>query len=301
MTRRSPQTAAERDQYFTSPEAVALCLDAYLPIVQQAGGDLERVWFVEPSAGGGAFLQALKDLNLKAWGGDIEPQHPEVALHDFLVDPLPKRPAKARFTAVVGNPPFGRKAVLATSFINRSLELAPLVGFVVPLMLRKWSAQNLVVPQARLILDETLPEDAFLFMGKPYKLRCCFQVWTSLLQDKLAQQDLRLKAPPPVNDPDFSAWQFNCTPEALKYFDYEWDFAVLRQGFGDFSHQHSPRERDTLDRRKQWIFIKAHSPEALAVLRSIDYEQLARRNTGTLGFGKADLVQAYRDKKNGNS
>jgi hypothetical protein len=299
MNRPTPQSAAERDQYFTSPEAVELCLDAFLPIVRQVWGDPAQGWFVEPSAGDGAFLQALKGLGLNTWGGDIEPQHPSILRHDFLAQPLPKPPGKPRFTAVIGNPPFGRKAVLATAFINRSLELSPLVGFVVPLMLRKWSAQSLVVPSARLVLDETLPENAFLFMGKPYRLRCCFQIWTSLDLEQLPHKNLRLLAAPPVNDPDFSAWQFNCTPEALKYFDYEWDFAVLRQGFGDFSHQHSPRERATLDRRKQWIFIKAHTPEALAILRSIDYEQLARRNTGTLGFGKADLVQAYRAKKNG--
>lgn len=287
------QTAADRDQYFTSPTAALLCLDAFVPLAARAFGDLARVWFVEPSAGGGVFLEALAAQGHRAWGGDIEPQHPRVTRHDFLTDPLPSRPRGFRHTAVLGNPPFGRKAALATAFVNRALDAGPLAGFVVPMQLRKWSAQRQVRSDARLVLDETLPEDSFLFLGKPYRLRCCFQAWTTLDAAALPGTDLRLAGAPPTTHPDFSAWQFNCTPEALKYFDYDWDFAVLRQGFGDFTHQHAPRERAALDRRKQWIFLKAHSPEALARLRSIDYAQLARRNTGTPGFGKADLVEAY--------
>ena len=290
----TPQSAAERDQYFTSPEAVALCMEAFLPLVERAfQAPVNQVWFVEPSAGNGAFLEALAQAGLSAWGGDIEPQHPRVEHHDFLAQPSPDRPSSLGHTAVIGNPPFGKKATLAVAFVNKALSMAPLVGFVVPLQLRKWSAQKGISTNARLLLDETLPESSFLFLGKPYKLRCCFQVWTTLEEVELSGTNLRLQQAPATQHPDFSAWQFNCTPEALKYFDYNWDFAVLRQGFGDFSHQHSPRERDALDRRKQWIFIKANTPEALALLRSIDYQALARRNSGTLGFGKADLVQAY--------
>ena len=77
------------------------------------------------------------------------------------------------------------------------------------------------------------------------------------------------------------------------FFDYEWDFAVLRQGFGDFTVLHAPENKQTLDRRKQWIFIKAKTPQALAVLRGLDFQALSHRNTGTPGFGKADLVHAY--------
>ena len=92
MNRPTPQSAAERDQYFTSPEAVELCLDAFLPIVRQVWGDPAQGWFVEPSAGDGAFLQALKGLGLNTWGGDIEPQHPSILRHDVLAQPLPKPP-----------------------------------------------------------------------------------------------------------------------------------------------------------------------------------------------------------------
>ena len=293
----TPQTAAERDQYYTSPRVAASCLDIFLPLVSAGLGPLEEVGFVEPSAGGGVFVEALESRGHAVWAGDIDPQHRRVNAHDFLKDPFPQRPRGMKASCVVGNPPFGRKAALAVAFINRSLEHAPLVGFVVPIQLRKWSAQGLVNPTARLVLDQTLPEDAFLFMGKPYRLRSCFQVWTTLPPERLGGQNLRLEERPPTSHPDFTAWQFNCTPIALKYFDMDWDFAVLRQGFGDFKQHHFPQHRDQMDRRKQWVFFKAHSAEALALLKSLDFEALSKTNTGTQGFGKADLVKAYLDLK----
>jgi hypothetical protein len=79
----------------------------------------------------------------------------------------------------------------------------------------------------------------------------------------------------------------------MKYFSYDWDFAILRQGFGDFTVLYPPSQRAALDPKKQWIFVKAHSPQALARLRGLDYVALSQRNTGTPGFGKADLVDAY--------
>ena len=287
-----PLTAADRDQYYTRPSVAEACVERLLPLVEQGLGSLNDVWFVEPSAGGGVFVDALEQRGGAVWAGDIEPHHPRVATHNFLNDPLPRRPRDKTHTCVVGNPPFGRKSALAVAFLNRSLEAAPLVGFVVPIQFRKWSAQNLVIDRARLVWDETLPEDAFLFLGKPYRLRSCFQVWTTLPPPQLPG-NLRLLEPLPNTHPDFTAWQFNCTPIALKYFGMDWDFAVLRQGFGDFNEHHLPEQRDQMDRRKQWVFLKAHTPEALAVLKALDFEALSKANTGTPGFGKADLVQAY--------
>lgn len=288
--------AAEADQYFTRPEVAQQCLgrlDALL-------GDLTQdAWWVEPSAGSGSFLSPLLESGRKAWGGDIEPQHPHVVKHDYLKAALPGRPSGLARTIVVGNPPFGKKAKLAVAFINQALVHGGLVAFIVPLQLRKWSAQKQINPHARLLLDVDLPHDAFLFLGEPYKLRCCFQVWTTWPEQDLGGANLRIPSAPQTKHEDFDAWQYNCTEEAKKYFDYDWDFAVLRQGYGDFSIQYLPQQRNQLDRRRQWIFIKAKTPQALAVLRELDYQALSHRNTGTPGFGKADLVQAYTHAKGG--
>lgn len=287
----SKQAAADADQYFTRPEIARECLKALEGLL----GSLvtAATFWVEPSAGHGSFLSPLLEAGRRAWGGDIHPQHPRVAHHNYLTDPLPPPPAGADRTVVVGNPPFGRKAKLAGAFINQALRHGGLVAFVVPLQLRKWSAQRHLLAGARLLMDITLDEEAFLFLGKPYKLRCCFQVWTTWDETTLPGPNLRLTHAPRANHDDFEAWQHNCTPESLKYFDYAWDFAVLRQGYGDFSVLYPPSARDTLDRRKQWIFIKARNAQVLERLKRMDFTALSHRNTGTPGFGKADLAHAY--------
>lgn len=286
--------AAEHDQYFTRPEVAQYCIQELVLAVPEV--DQSGTWWVEPSAGAGAFLEVLESQNRAVWAGDIHPQHRKVAEHNYLTHPLPAPPLGSDRVAVVGNPPFGRKADLAVDFINRGLEHGGLVAFIVPIQLRKWSAQKRVQADAKLLVDIRLKDDAFLFLGKPYRLRSCFQVWTTWPAGRMKKKkatDLRLTHAPHTRHADFDAWQYNCTPEALKYFDYDWDFAVLRQGFGDFTEQFEPQQREALDRRKQWVFIKAHSPDALARLRALDFVALSHQNTGTPGFGKADLVAAY--------
>lgn len=287
----SKREAAQADQYFTRPKIAYACIHR----LGDALGEewMADSWWVEPSAGNGSFLRQLP--RWRAWGGDIHPQHPDVQLHDYLNDPLPPIPEGANGLAV-GNPPFGKKSKLAIAFINRALEHTGIVGFIVPIHLRKWSAQRQIRKDARLIADLNLPEDAFLFLGEPYSLRCCFQIWTTLPEEQVPGENLRIAAAPPTSHPDFSAWQYNRTPDALKYFDVDWDIAVLRQGYGDFGRIYRKDEKHLLDRKKQWIFIKAHSPEALERLLSLDFTELSRKNTGTPGFGKADLVDAYANK-----
>lgn len=282
--------AAQADQYFTRPEIARFCLDKFEALLGEVA---PKAWWVEPSAGDGSFLNILLERNRRVWAGDLHPQHDAVVANDYLAQPLVPRPGDLAHTVVVGNPPFGKRASLAVKFINRALRHGGMVGFIVPLQLRKWSAQKLVRKNARLVMDLDLPAEAFLFMGRPYTLRCCFQVWTTWPNSDLPGENLRLTHAPRTRHEDFQAWQYNCTEPAKKYFDYEWDFAVLRQGYGDYSVQYQPKDRDTMDRRKQWIFIKANTPQALRRLRGLDYVALSRKNTGTPGFGKADLVEAY--------
>lgn len=291
QTAAQKKAAAEADQYFTRPEVAGKCLDRICALLPRKV--VQAAWWIEPSAGNGSFLTHLTGRKLKSWGGDLHPQHPAIHTHDYLKDPLPTLSGHTGKTIVVGNPPFGRKAKLAVAFINQALQQGGLVGFIVPIQLRKWSAQKHIQGGARLVMDIDLQEDAFLFLGEPYKLRSCFQVWTTWPERDLPGADLRLDGAPKLNHEDYEAWQYNCTKEALKYFDYDWDFAVLRQGYGDFSVLYSQIDKAQLDTRKQWIFIKAKTPAALARLRGLDFVKLSQRNTGTPGFGKADLLDAY--------
>ena len=208
---------------------------------------------------------------------DICPEADNILRQDYLSSELTA-------DVVVGNPPFGNRAKLAVDFINKSAEFAKYIAFILPVQFRKYGTQKLLNPSLRLIYDETLPANSFLLDGQDYSVRCCFQVWTTV------PHDLRLTAPLPTSHPDFQMWLYNNVPEAVKVFDNDFDFAVPRQGYQDYSLRAS---LDECVLYKQWLLFKASTPEVLQRLLDLDYEKLSLLNTSTPGFGKADVVAEY--------
>ena len=289
--------ARELDQFYTREDIAVMCVSNLVKILPrlQAEGQGNKWFFVEPSAGGGAFLRALKavpDTSKCRWFAcDIDPHEDAIEKKDFLKDDISQFLPSGGRVVVLGNPPFGKKGKLAAAFINKGLEYSSIVGFILPIQFNKFSGHNQIVQNARLVFNEPLPADCFIFKGKPYSVRCCFQVWTTA---KTEIPDLRLKSSPKTKHPDFEMYQYNCTEEASKFFDkkaYGWDFAVPRQGFKDYT----VRETDPLklDRHIQWIFFKAKNDKVLARLMKLDFVELSQKNSTIPGFGKADVVEEY--------
>ena len=81
------------------------------------------------------------------------------------------------------------------------------------------------------------------------------------------------------------------TPGALKVFDHDFDFAVPRQGYQDYSRRETSADR--CERTKQWILFKAGTAAVLDRLLGMDFAALSQNNTITPGFGKADVVKEY--------
>lgn len=275
------KVAKDLDKYYTKDEVAVTCLASFLPLVALDAK------LIEPSAGGGSFIRAAKAAGREISGFDILPEDTDIIKLDFIKESI-KDHIDIDGAVFIGNPPFGKKGDLATQFINKCLELCGTVGFILPVQFRKWSAQSKILKGASLVLDLDMPEDAFTVVGKSYALRCSFQVWST---NHPLMTDLRLSKAPATSHPEFEMWQFNRTPEAEKFFDYDWDFAVPRQGFYDYSVKVTKKE--DCDRKKQWIFFKAKTPAALEKLKSLDFEALSKKNSGTPGFGKADVVQEY--------
>lgn len=273
--------AKDLDKYYTKDEVATTCLEGFLPLVPDSAK------LIEPSAGGGSFIRAALAAGREITGFDILPEDTGIIKLDFIQENI-KDHISIEDAVFVGNPPFGKKGDLAIQFINKCLELCGVVGFILPVQFRKWSAQKKIIKGASLIMDLDLPEDAFTIEGKSYSLRCSFQVWST---NHPTSKDLRLSGTPATSHPEFEMWQYNRTPEAEKFFDYDWDFAVPRQGFYDYSVKVTKAE--DCDRKKQWIFFKAKTPAALEKLKSLDFETLSKKNSGTPGFGKADVVQEY--------
>ena len=256
-----------------------------LPTLNRSLSDL---FFLEPSAGTGAFYKLLPPQ--RRLGIDLVPRCDQVKAQDFFkVLDLPFSP---KDTIIIGNPPFGKRGKLAIDFFNHAACLSDFVAFIVPINFRKFTVHKHLDSSMRFISKLSLPRDAFhLETGKSYSVNTEFQIWTRLVS---AHPDMRQYKPLPIRHPDFQIWQYNNTPDALKVFQNPFDFAVPCQGWQDYSRRETDEKQ--CERHKQWILLKAKNPTVLARLTAINYERLAQECATTVpGFRKADLVKAYAD------
>jgi len=266
------------DQFYTNPEIAKECLKKLNDLI-----DLNQFdHLLEPSAGTGSFYSLLDKK--KRIGLDIDPKLREIRKMNFF----DYSPEKSGRIATIGNPPFGKKSKLAIDFFNHASKFSEVIAFIVPLQWQKWSVQSKIGKEWSLILDQTLPEEAFIYLGKPYKVRCCFQIW---VKNDNRFPNLRMTQKLQTSHEDFEMYLYNNTQQALKFFDYDWDFAVPRQGYQDYSRREINKEN--CEKTTQWIFFKAKNDKVLNDLKKIDFEKLSKKNTSTPGWGKADLVEHY--------
>ncbi len=194
---------------------------------------------------------------------------------------------------IIGNPPFGHRGKLALDFLNKSLSEAPIVAFILPNLFKRYSIQKHIDKRAKLVLNADLEKNAFIFNERPYDVKCVFQIYMHK-NIALNLKDERIIAPPKIRHNDFITYIHNNTPHTLKYFNkekYQWDFAVVRQGFYDYNEKIT--NANLLIKNRQYFFIKAHSKEALRIIHKIDFNKLAHKNTQVLGFSTYDFVEEY--------
>ncbi len=279
------------DQFYTKEEVSIKCCKI---LKKKLGNTLNfsKEKFFEPSAGTGAFISAAKkvfgkDISIKAY--DIEPKSQEIKYANFLTLEVPQKEEYI----TIGNPPFGKRSKLAIDFFNKAATFSHTIAFIIPLQFEKYSVQKNLNKDFRLIHSEILDPDSFICNGKTYKVRCCFQIWTKL---KTKHKDKRITSSPDIQHPDFQLFQYNNTEQSIKYFnktEYKWDFAIPRQGFYDYNLRiENPED---LKKNVQYIFFKAKNEEIKQRLLSIDYNKLSQKNTTIPGFGKADVIQCYKE------
>ena len=278
-------SAKELDQFFTTPEVAKECVKSLLNVLPELG--YSECSFLEPSAGGGSFLEAARFFEKDVIGYDIDPKREDIYYADFLNDDLLNLPSREDLV-IIGNPPFGKRSQLAVDFINRGFKYSDTIAFVLPVQFIKYLTQKRIVSGARLVYQELLAPQSFTYLDKPYSVRCVFQIWT--IRDEM--NDLRIRQAPATKHKDFEMFIYNCVPEALYMFDLDWDFAVHRQGWVDFTPI-DKNSADNLSKKKQWMFFKSDNPEILQRLKKIDFNKLGEKNTSVKGFGKADVVEEY--------
>lgn len=292
------------DKFYTDP-AVAIALKQHTYAL--LGADRPK-YVMEPSAGGGAFLEdgdavVSFDLSPDVKGGRTL-QHDQLGFdteHRGGLDPdflriVHEEAGEGRNILVIGNPPFGERSALAVQFVNEYLGVGGVVAFVIPVTFKKWSVQKRIRPDAQLIANWHVPADAFhLPDGSPYRIRCVFQVW-SIRPEEHRHPDLRLKAAPARSHPDFQMKRWNRVGDMEKAFAWDFDFAVRCQGHVNYREQFPAGFRPS--DKSHYMMFKANSPPVLTKLRSMDFEALAKVQMITPGFGMADLVEAYEDAGN---
>lgn len=271
---------ANLDKFYTKPEIAIQCYN----FLKQFYPSLENEMFLEPSAGSGNFLPLLKQYEAY----DIAPEGDNIIKADFLSLTLNRNDY-----ITIGNPPFGKRSKLAIEFFNHAAKFSKIIAFIVPVSFMKWSVHKELDPKFKLQAYMYIPKNSFTDKGKDFSVRCVFQIWT---QENISD-NLRIIKAPPIKHEDFNIWQYNATPEAMKYIDENWKYAIYRQGYKDYHHLFTKAEYDAvkeqMEKNIQFFFIEPLCERAESFIHEADFEELAERNTSTPGFGKADFVSYY--------
>lgn len=282
-------TDKQLDKFYTKKE---LAKELFEWMIDYLSIEIEKEIFLEPSAGSGSFSNLID--NVEAY--DIKPENDKIKQADFLTLDLEREDY-----ITIGNPPFGKKSKLAIEFFNKTAKHSKVIAMILPSTFMKWSVQSKLSEDFKLIDYKKLEEDSFTFQEKDFSVRTYFMVWVhkNLYLDK---KDLRMKERPKISHPDFEIWQHNATLASRKFLETDWEIATWRQGYNDYNNLFTRKDYEQVkdiiyNTNKQIFFIKPNSEESKRIIMSMDFNELAKRNLATPGFGKADFVSYYQELK----
>lgn len=156
----------ENDKYYTSPELAEYVVNKTKEII----GEQNITEYLEPSAGGGVFLDYL-DKPYLAY--DIEPEDERIVKQDYLELDLEYKKGRC----VIGNPPYGNRMNMAQKFFKKSIEVADFIAFILPIS----QYQNVnSLYQFDLIYSEDL--GVRTYTGRD--LHCCFNIYKRPINGK---------------------------------------------------------------------------------------------------------------------
>ena len=172
------------DKFYTKPDVVNKCVEI---LKNHFTIDRTNDVVIEPSAGGGAFIDALTGLCDRCIFLDLIPEHEGVTEGDFLsfANPHPDRR-----THVVGNPPFGRQSSLAIKFIRHAATFCDTISFILPKSFKKDSMKDKVPNNFHLINETDLESESFTVEGNSYDVPCTFQIWEKRDHDRASRVKL---------------------------------------------------------------------------------------------------------------
>lgn len=269
----SKTPARHLDQFYTEPALAQTLVAHLLAFLRERGMSAAR--FLEPSAGAGAFVDALLKISPRAQvdAVDIDPRHPRVRRANFFDQQV------AQGTVVFGNPPFGKNASLAIQFFDHAAAQAQVIAFIVPRTFEKVSVINRLDSRFELAAQIPVEPLSFRLDDKPVAVPCVFQIWA-----RLPEGQHRQKIPVQTTHPDF---------HFLK--DHQGaSFAFQRVGVA------AGRTKDLGERipaAPSHYFLAPRKGLPAHILRqrldAIDWQPIKERTAGNPSISKGELVAAY--------
>lgn len=160
------------DKFYTKKEIVDHIIELFKEYVAPNNDDL----IIEPSAGNGAFINAIKSLKCNYRFYDLEPEHEEIIKQDYLLYNTNTTNTNQKIH-ILGNPPFGRQSSLAIKFIKKSCEFCDTISFILPKSFKKDSLKKTFPSNFHLLFEIDLPKNSFLVNNKEEDVPCLFQIW----------------------------------------------------------------------------------------------------------------------------
>lgn len=270
--------ARQLDQFYTNRGLAETLVGHILARLNQRGLDLSACRFLEPSAGEGAFLDAMRQAApmVALEGCDLDPKHHQIQAGDFF--DLYASPATGRWV-VFGNPPFGKNAMLAVKFFNHAAQFADTIAFIVPRTFEKASLKNRLDTRFALAMEVPIDPHSFHFNGERVSVPCVFQVW-----EKLGPGEHRASIPAPTSHPDF---RFLKLPEGAAFAFQRVGVQAGRTKSLDAAYLSPPSHyfiapRPGLDAG----FLRA-------TLDAVDWGPIKARTAGNPSISKGELIEAY--------
>ena len=174
------------DKFYTKKEVAMYCINLFKEYVAPNNDDL----IIEPSAGNGGFIDAIKSLKCNYEFYDLEPEHEEIVKQDYLLYNTTNNNNNTQKIHIVGNPPFGRQSSLAIKFIKKSCHFCTSISFILPKSFKKDSLKKTFPLNFHMLYETDLPENSFLVNAKEHDVPCIFQIWVKKTYNREVSEKL---------------------------------------------------------------------------------------------------------------
>lgn len=255
----------ELDRFYTKDHVAKSCIDLLLNYCDNSD------FFVEPSAGGGAFF---RQLPINKVGLDLAPACRGVVQQDWFDYKLPTD------CVVVGNPPFGSRNKLTKAFIKHALGRAKVIAFVLPSSYRKETSQSVFPLDWSLVESVDLPDNSFSFESQDYHVPCVFQIW---IKNHLTNIRESSKIRTMTDDFDF-----------VRREDADW-----------FVFGASPSktlDKEEVTSKNRGYYIKENKSDVRSLFQEINWKSRANSSVsgGVAWYSKQEIINIYEEMKNEN-